>query len=124
MARGTAIVLIVFLHSVTLLGRLPLDPPAWATGIAAFFAPMRMPVLIFLSGMLLPNSLLKGSVPYMDGKLRKLAWPLLSLPVAVAFMLASALSTTYRYQPELLPLFLMCRWGHRCGRCSTLAGTR
>lgn len=211
-ARGSAIVLIVFFHSGTFLTRLPLEQPEWSIWISDFFAPMRMPVLIFLSGMLLPDSLRKGPVPYVNGKLRRLAWPLLiwtfivhatlgttapmlgalhwmgishlwflffvlvyygvglltrrvpfvvtamvayaatfaaedgskygerllllmsiffvgaqagahmnrwlkivdspwallSLPVAAVFMFASATQTAYRYQPELLPLFLVC----------------
>lgn len=74
--RGSAIVLILWVHSGSLLRRLPLAPPDWWVWIADFFAPMRMPVLIFLSGMLLPNSLLKGTALYLNGKLRKLAWPL------------------------------------------------
>jgi fucose 4-O-acetylase-like acetyltransferase len=74
--RGSAIVLILFMHSGSLLRRLPLLPPDWWVWLSDFFAPVRMPVLIFLSGMLLPNSLLKGAVPYLNGKLRKLAWPL------------------------------------------------
>lgn len=211
-ARGSAIVLIIFLHSGSFLSRLPLEQPEWSVRISDFLAPVRMPVLIFLSGMLLPNSLLKGAVPYVNGKLRRLAWPLLIwtfilhatvgttapmlgtlhwmgishlwflffilvyygvglltrripfvvtaivayactfaaedgskygerllllmsifflgaqagahmnrwlkivdspwslllLPVAVAFMLASSLQTVFRYQPELLPLFVLC----------------
>jgi surface polysaccharide O-acyltransferase-like enzyme len=74
--RGSAIVLILWVHCGSLLRKLPLVLPDWWVWIADFFAPVRMPVLIFLSGMLLPNSLLKGATPYLNGKLRKLAWPL------------------------------------------------
>ncbi|MGN7161717.1 acyltransferase family protein [Sphingomonas sp. SAFR-052] len=75
--RGLAILLVIIFHSVTILKRVDLPPPLWLKEIADFFGLYRMPTLMFLSGLLLPQSFGKGPKPYFSGKLRNVWWPYL-----------------------------------------------
>lgn len=85
--RGFAILLVIAFHSVTILSRVDLDAPTWLKEITDFFALYRMPTLMFLSGLLLPQSLKKGANKYFSGKLRSVWWPYLvwSAVTAVVF---------------------------------------
>ncbi len=76
-ARGLAIVLVLMLHSVSYFKSKGGIVPEFATYAVNFFAPVRMPTLYFLSGMLLNASLQKGLAVYTYGKLRNLVWPYL-----------------------------------------------
>lgn len=73
--RGLAILLVVAFHSRTVLARFEPDVPDGLQSVLALFAPFRMPLLMFLSGMLLHRSLAKPAGEYADGKLRRLGWP-------------------------------------------------
>lgn len=75
--RGLAILLVVAFHGRTVLARFTSDVPAGLAEFTAFFAPFRMPLLIFLSGMLLGRSLGKPSRTYFLGKARGIGWPYL-----------------------------------------------
>lgn len=73
--RGLAVVLVVAYHGKTVLGRFVPEVPD-ALGLAQeLFAPFRMPLLVFLSGMLLARSLAKPARAFAAGKLRRIAWP-------------------------------------------------
>lgn len=74
-ARGAAIVLVLMLHSVSYFKAQGGAVPDFASQFVNFFAPVRMPTLYFLSGMLLDASLRKGFATYAYGKLRNLIWP-------------------------------------------------
>lgn len=76
-ARGAAIVLVLVLHSVSYFKAQGGAVPDYANQFVNFFAPVRMPTLYFLSGMLLDASLRKGFPTYVYGKLRNLVWPFL-----------------------------------------------
>lgn len=73
--RGLAIVLMVVYHSTQVLWRYDAPYPAWALQANEALAPLRMPTLVFLSGMLLHVSLPKGARRYLDGKLRGIGYP-------------------------------------------------
>ena len=75
--RGLAILLVVAFHGRTVLARFTSDVPAGLAEFTAFFAPFRMPLLLFLSGMLLGRSLGKPSRTYFLGKVRGIGWPYL-----------------------------------------------
>lgn len=73
--RGVCIVLVLLLHAYSLI----MHNPGTAT-IEAFnlaFRPYRMPILMFLSGLLLHRSLGKEVRPYIYGKLAMIFWPFL-----------------------------------------------
>ncbi|MGQ4518938.1 acyltransferase family protein [Dermabacteraceae bacterium P13077] len=73
--RGMAIVLVVMWH-VTTQGNLSQDSVPVVKYLNEFFAPVRMPTLMLLSGMLLSKSLKKPTLRYLDGKIAGILWPL------------------------------------------------
>jgi uncharacterized membrane protein YcfT len=75
--RGMAIILVVLFHSASSYRSLSgLDhAPVWDE-LTGFFDPYRMPMLLVLSGLLLPRALAKPLGTYMSGKARKILWPL------------------------------------------------
>jgi surface polysaccharide O-acyltransferase-like enzyme len=75
--RGVAIILVIAFHAATVMSRFGTELPATLWDILDFFAPFRMPTLMFLSGMLLTRSLQKDSKSYWLGKVRGIAWPYL-----------------------------------------------
>lgn len=91
--RGLAILLVVAFHSVTILSRVDLAPPVWLKEITDFFALYRMPTLMFLSGLLLPQSLKKGTGSYFAGKLRSVWWPYLVWSAITAIVFARDVSS-------------------------------
>lgn len=73
--RGAAIVVVLLHHAMVLSMRhLPAVPPG-AAAVDAALVPLRMPAMVFLSGLLLDASLRKGSRSYAEGKLRNIAYP-------------------------------------------------
>ena len=90
--RGSAILAVVFYHahvqvSVSLDTSLGL-----ITTIDAALRPFRMPVLMILSGLLLPVSLMKSGLRYVQGKTSKIAWPYVFWSSANLVVLAAASS--------------------------------
>jgi len=76
--RGLAVLLVVLLHAEVLIpGRTGVELPGWTQVANDTLAPVRIPLLIILSGMLLGASLGKGSARFFGGKLRHIAWPFL-----------------------------------------------
>lgn len=76
--RGAAVLLVVVYHSVFLSEtRGELAVPAWVDVVNTAVAPLRMPVLVLLSGLLLGPSLRKGWRRYFAGKLQNIGWPYL-----------------------------------------------
>jgi fucose 4-O-acetylase-like acetyltransferase len=73
--RGAAVLLVVFYHATIAMDVFLVERPAWLTGLAEAATPFRMPVLMFLSGLLLPRSLRKPPTVYLRGKARAIAWP-------------------------------------------------
>jgi len=73
--RGAAVVAVVVMHAelavVSATGReLPL-----LHALNAVLGPVRMPLLVFLSGLLVPRSLAKGLRNHLRGKLVHILWP-------------------------------------------------
>lgn len=97
--RGLAILLVVAFHGRTVLRRFVPDVPGWLYDFTAFFAPFRMPLLMFLSGMLLARSLTKPPRTYFLGKARGIAWPYLVW--SCLFLLVAG-----RASPESIPAVL------------------
>lgn len=73
--RGTAVLLVVFYHATIAMDVFLVERPGWLTGLAEAATPFRMPVLMFLSGLLLPRSLSTSPGVYLRGKARAIAWP-------------------------------------------------
>ena len=72
--RGTSIVLVVFNHAILFANSSTGSPPlAWA--LNELFAPIRMPLMVLLSGLLVAPSLARGARRYMVGKMRRVLYP-------------------------------------------------
>lgn len=72
--RGAAILLVAIWHAFSI----PYDTiPPGVGWVSDFLSVFRIPMLLFLSGLLLDQSLAKGTRVYLGGKLRRIAWPLL-----------------------------------------------
>ena len=109
LTRGAAILLVIVHHSIVIpVHEGTASPPLVV--LDAFFAPFRMPLLMFLSGMLLPRSLRKPPSEYFRGKARGLLWPYLLWSLIV---LALAGELTLSIVPNILiypPTYLWYLW--------------
>ena len=81
--RGGAVLLVVLWHAFSI------PYPTVPTGIDwvfDFLSVYRIPLLLFLSGLLLDHSLSKSVPSYVGGKLRRIAWPLLVWSVVLVLV--------------------------------------
>ncbi|MHC8608820.1 acyltransferase family protein [Paenarthrobacter ureafaciens] len=75
--RGAAILLVLLWHAPAIPVLYGFEMPPWVRATNDFMMPFRMPMLMFLSGMLLSKSLQRNLVVYYRGKLVLLGWPYL-----------------------------------------------
>lgn len=75
MLRGLAVLLVVLLHAAGIPRMNDAGVALWSQ-LHQLLEPFRMPLLMFLSGLLLPRSLAKPAMVYVRGKLSGVAWPL------------------------------------------------
>ena len=73
--RGVAVLLVVVLHGSDIPRANGLGVDRW-TELNLYLEPFRMPLLMFLSGTLLPRSLSRSSAAYLWGKFASIVWPL------------------------------------------------
>lgn len=73
--RGGAILLVIVYHADAIMGIHGLTPPGWIQVFNDALSPYRMPLLIYLSGLLLQRSLTKPWRTFALGKLRNIGWP-------------------------------------------------
>lgn len=74
--RGGAILLVIFNHAIhNNQQRSVLHAPELLLQLNDVLAPIRMPMMVFLSGLLVTGSLGKPTRDYFGGKLRNIAWP-------------------------------------------------
>lgn len=92
--RGIAMLLVVLFHSGTGVAYFGEYLPRSIEVFNAVFEPYRMPLLMFLSGMLLQRSLAKSSKQYYFGKLKRIGWPYLLWSV-IGLMLAGDLTLSF-----------------------------
>lgn len=81
--RGICILLVIFVHTSSAVTENSLSYPQIFNIFNEFFDPFRMPLLMFLSGMLLPFSLAKSDSEYLWGKFCLIFWPFLLWSMAV-----------------------------------------
>ncbi|WP_334684143.1 acyltransferase [Arthrobacter sp. CAN_A6] len=81
--RGAAILLVVVLHAGEALRFTEGGIPASIEAFNQFLEPFRIPVLMFLSGLLLPRSLSKPAGTYFAGKGARVGWPYLIWSVII-----------------------------------------
>ncbi|EWY39284.1 hypothetical protein N825_07395 [Skermanella stibiiresistens SB22] len=101
--RGMAIILVIFDHALYQATQSSVSVPEWANTLTLMFNPLRMPLMVFLSGMLLSPSLRKGAPEYIAGKTRNILYPyiLWSLIYGSLWVLAAPISGTPHYWSEL-----------------------
>ena len=86
--RGLAVLLVVLTHSYTMPQVLGAEfQSKTLAGIVQFFHSFRMPILLFLSGVLLERSVAKPLGVYYRGKAERILWPYLVWTALVAFAL-------------------------------------
>lgn len=75
--RGLAVLLVLIYHAADLTAIAGISVNPVIEGFNEFLRPFRIPMLMFLSGLLLPRALTKSLRPYTVGKVRTLLWPYL-----------------------------------------------
>lgn len=75
--RGMAILMVLLWHAPAVPALFGYEMPTWLRTANDALLPFRMPMLMFLSGLLLPRALAKPLPGYYAGKLRMLLWPYL-----------------------------------------------
>ncbi len=75
--RGFAMILVLAWHAPAIPALLGAEMPAWMLAVNDALLPYRMPMLMFVSGLLLPAALRKPPVRYYWGKFQYVVWPYL-----------------------------------------------
>lgn len=100
--RGAAILAVITVHSVTFIERYDFEPARLWRNLNETLTLFRMPILILLSGMLLPKSLAKPAPAYFSGKVRAILWPFLVWSTIYAMVTGLDFSSPY----ELSQLYI------------------
>lgn len=104
MLRGLSMLLVILHHSTQIVSaRIDVLPEA-LTFISNFFAPFRMPMLMFLSGLLVASSLKRSAGVYLWGKVRRIVWPIVVWTLIYVF--ASGGSDFAWYEPGFWDTYL------------------
>lgn len=90
--RGLAILAVILYHARGQVSGELNTSLGVITTVDNAISPFRMPILMFLSGMLLPFSLAKPWATYLQGKFRKIAWPYVVWSVGYVGILVAASS--------------------------------
>lgn len=109
--RGAAIILVVHFHVTENISKYP-DTPQILINLTDLIAPLRMPILVFLSGLLVSNSILKGKKEYFSGKIKNVLYPFLiwtlimfGLSYAKEVYLGDPMQTTFLQALTIMPLY-------------------
>lgn len=111
--RGSFICLVIFDHAIHHVLKAGLYAPDWLLATSLSFSPLRMPFMVFLSGMLLSRSLAKGPGPYLEGKTRNILYPYLAWSIIYTslWVLANPITSEHHDISEFL-LILYAPQGH------------
>lgn len=102
--RGISILLVILHHSTQIVSARIDDVPEALTFLSNFFAPFRMPMLMFLSGLLVATSLKRPAGAYLWGKVRRIVWPIVVW--TVIYVTASGGSDFAWYEPGFWNTYL------------------
>ena len=93
--RGFAVLLVMFTHTYTMPQGLDATFSSVAfANVVQVFQSWRMPMLVFLSGVLLPRSVSKPLGTYYRGKAERILWPFLVWMVVLALATGCLLYTS------------------------------
>lgn len=73
--RGAALLLVVVNHAAAAVASRGYAAPTLVDDVNSVLAPVRIPTLVFLSGLLVAPSLARGARRYLEGKARRLLYP-------------------------------------------------
>ncbi|WP_430738008.1 acyltransferase family protein [Psychrobacter sp. VH5] len=73
--RGAAILLVIHLHVVNRVYQVIADANKFLENFTTLIAPLRMPLLLFLSGLFVSHSISKGSIRFFKGKVNNILYP-------------------------------------------------
>lgn len=93
---------VVAFHSVTIVEEYGFEASKLWRNLNETLTLFRMPILVFLSGMLLPKSLDKPTLKYFSGKVRSILWPFLLWSTIYAVVTGVHFSSPY----ELRQLYI------------------
>src|SRR5690554_5489006 len=102
--RGISILLVILHHSTQIVSARIDDVPEALTFLSNFFAPFRMPMLMFLSGLLVATSLKRPAGAYLWGKVRRIVWPIVVW--TLIYVTASGGSDFAWYEPGFWATYL------------------
>lgn len=109
--RGAAIILVVHFHVTENIAKYS-DAPKVLIELTDLIAPLRMPILVLLSGLLVSNSILKGKKKYFSGKIKNIAYPFLiwtvimyALSYAKEVYLGDPMQATLLQALTVMPLY-------------------
>ncbi len=109
-ARGVAILLVLLDHATAMLVIHGLPVPAELAVFADALSPYRMPLLMYLSGLLLQRSLSKPWKQFASGKLRNIGWPYLVWSVITLAATTGLTVPAVLLIPVVSPTFLWFLW--------------
>lgn len=81
--RGVSILLVIINHAILFTERQSGAAPEVAVALNTIMAPVRMPLMVFLSGLLLTQALAKPWKIYVSGKVRRVLYPFIIWSVGV-----------------------------------------
>lgn len=90
--RGIAVLLVVLFHAIAIAAQESNHEFVRLEQVVNTISPLRMPMMFFLSGLLVPRSLAKGARTYISGKVRRVLYPYLlwSILMLLAFEVAAS----------------------------------
>ncbi|MDT0157309.1 acyltransferase [Microbacterium sp. ARD32] len=108
--RGLSILLVILHHSTQITVYRIGEVPGFFEFLSAFFAPFRMPMLMFLSGLLVAGSLHAPTGKYVWGKVRRILWPIFVWTIVYAAMEFVADPSQAKYMPWELGFWNTYLW--------------
>lgn len=109
--RGIAIILVVLGHAYAIGMDTTLQKSPALERVIEAFQPLRIPALVFLSGLLVPASLAKGARRYLRGKVDRIAYPyivwsgiMLLVLYAASVLIGRAFDSSYALQVFYRPI--------------------
>lgn len=114
--RGFAILLVVSLHVTTATsGNFPNHDTQLIMYITGTISPLRMPLLVFMTGLLVPRSISKGFKKYFKGKIFNILYPYVVWMLLISFLIQfghSVFGLNFNTSINLPKDFFFHPWAH------------
>lgn len=101
--RGISIVLVVIVHAMQISAMYTSGSIPAVNTFNNVFGPLRMPIMVFLSGLFVPRSIAKGAGKYFSGKIRGVAYPyFLWSGILIALFYLASFTIGWKVAPGLI----------------------